>query len=68
MLIKQMMERWGVTEQLKAENQMGWGADHAAQHWTNKVMDSRHPPLARDDFKWADAVTVYARRVCTVTI
>lgn len=24
MLIKQMMERWGVTEQLKAENQMEW--------------------------------------------
>lgn len=24
MLIKQMMERWGVTEELKAENQMEW--------------------------------------------
>lgn len=27
----------------------------------NKVMVSGHPPLAKGDFKWADAVTVYTR-------
>ena len=29
----------------------------------NKVTVSGHPPLAEDDLKWADAVTVHARRV-----
>ena len=28
-----------------------------------EVMVSEHLPLAVGDFKWADAVTVYARRV-----
>ena len=34
---------------------------------TDEVMVSGHPPPAVGDFKWADAVTVHARRVCTVT-
>ncbi|RHR20777.1 hypothetical protein DWX43_25805 [Clostridium sp. AF19-22AC] len=32
-----------------------------------KVMISGHLPLAEGDFQWADAVTVRAHRVCTVT-
>ena len=33
----------------------------------DEVMVSGHLPLAVGDFRWADAVTVHARRVCTVT-